>query len=251
MVLNPGESHYAALPVSVGLGGWDLAEPGRYLVQVAVQTDDGDIVSEPLLLRVAPPHGYEEEYVAQDVFTEAVGRVLTFDGSRVLDAANDTLHEVAERLGDRRIALHARYALGAPVAAEGKQLRIPEGASANGASPDGRALGDVGADIVTVKAQPKAAQQDLEAALLASPAVAAETFGHIGYRRRVEDFTEVLVAEGEQQHAAQVQGTLHDTLAERGVLDRVLEELEARQAELRPRAKARAKPRTKGGSRKR
>ncbi|MGI8872835.1 MAG: hypothetical protein ACR2KP_00625 [Egibacteraceae bacterium] len=250
VVLHPGESHYAALPVSVGIGGWDLAEPGRYLVQVALQTGDGDVVSEPLLLRVAPPHGYDEEYLAQDVFTEKVGRVLAFDGSRVLDGANDTLHEVAERLGDRRVALHARYALGAPVAAEGKQLRIPEGASRNGSAADGRALGDVGADIVTVKAQPKAAQQDLEAALLASPAVAAETFGHIGYRRRVEAFTEVLAAEGEQQHAAQVQGTLHDTLAERGVLDRVLAELEARQAELRPRAKSRSKG-TKGGSRKR
>ncbi len=73
-------------------------------------------MSRPLLLRIAPPRGYEEEVVAQDFFTDEVSRVLAFDGSRVLSEANKVLRDVVDRLGDRRVAKHARVPLGLSVA---------------------------------------------------------------------------------------------------------------------------------------
>ena len=38
IVLRPAESIYSPLAVSAGLNGWDLAEPGRYMVQVALRS---------------------------------------------------------------------------------------------------------------------------------------------------------------------------------------------------------------------
>lgn len=98
-----GSSFYESLFISAGQNGWDLAEPGNYLIQIALHSHDEeqDIISNPLHLRIAPPHGYDEELLAQDFFSEDVGRILTFNGSQILTTANDTLREVAERLGER------------------------------------------------------------------------------------------------------------------------------------------------------
>ena len=63
--------------------------------------DKTTVISNPLRLRVAPPRSYEEEFLAQDFFSESVGRILAFDGSRVLSSGNDTLQQVVEQLNDR------------------------------------------------------------------------------------------------------------------------------------------------------
>jgi hypothetical protein len=126
--LMPGESLYAPLFVSAGENGWDVAEPGRYTVQVALHTEDqGDLVSNPLRLLVEPPRDerrYDAERLAEDFFSEEVGRTLYFGGTRFPEKANDTLREVTERLSDRRVALHANAALGNAVAREYRQLNL-------------------------------------------------------------------------------------------------------------------------------
>ena len=111
-VLGPGQPIYESLFVGAGRNGWDLAEPGNYTIQVALHLDGEDLVSAPLRVRVAPPRSFEEQHLAQDFFSDQVGRVLAFDGSAVLDNATATLREVAERLPDRRVAVHAHIALG-------------------------------------------------------------------------------------------------------------------------------------------
>ncbi|MDX1621341.1 MAG: hypothetical protein R3320_10150 [Nitriliruptorales bacterium] len=222
-VLQPGESLYESLFVSAGLTGWGISEPGDYLVQIALHLDDADVVSQPMTLRVTPPRGYDEEYLAQKLFTEEVGRVLAFEGSRELTGATDTLGEAAERLSERRIARHARYVLGAPRAKARKKLEIR-----------GEAAED--ARIVGAKAETKAAVEDLKKALTDDMDEAATTFGHIEYKRRVDFLTKVLEDEGESQDAAQVQRELHDVLQQRGVLERVLNEVEARAESLRSKA---------------
>lgn len=120
----PGEAVYDSLFVSVGQNGWTVAEPGIFTLQVALHDEAGDIVSNPLTLRITPPKGYDEEYLAQDLFTEDVGRVLTFDGSRVLDQVMDVLQEISERLDGRRVAAHARIAIAATAMREFKSLQI-------------------------------------------------------------------------------------------------------------------------------
>ena len=68
-----------------------LDEPGRYTVQLALRVGSEDVVSNAFSLRVAPAIGYDEEYLAQDVFTDEVGRLLAFDGSQYFDGGNNTL----------------------------------------------------------------------------------------------------------------------------------------------------------------
>jgi hypothetical protein len=227
-VLMPGQSLYAPLFVAAGQNGWDVAEPGRYSVQVALHTEDqGDLVSNPLRLLVEPPldeRRYDAERLAEDFFSEDVGRTLYFGGTRFLEKANDTLREVTERLSDRRVALHANAALGNAVAGEYKQL-ILEDKGKQRARPAAMA----GGEITVRPPNVEEARKDLAAALTNNTDVGAASLGHIRYRRYVNRFSDLLAEQGESQEAAQVQDNLHTTMANRNVLDRVLEEIKARQ----------------------
>ncbi|HET9219530.1 MAG TPA: hypothetical protein VFR18_21280, partial [Terriglobia bacterium] len=124
IVLEPGREISDSLFLSVGRNGWDVAEPGNYYIQVTLHLEEEDIVSTPLLIRVRPAKGYEEELIAQDFFTDAVGRVLTFDGSEVLDSANEALVKVVQELPDSSAAIHARVALAAPKAVNSKHVEV-------------------------------------------------------------------------------------------------------------------------------
>jgi hypothetical protein len=55
VALMPGESVYGTVLASVGLNGWDVAEPGTYWIQAAAHVGEEDIVSAPFALRIAPP----------------------------------------------------------------------------------------------------------------------------------------------------------------------------------------------------
>jgi hypothetical protein len=229
--LMPGESMYAPLFVSAGQNGWDVADPGRYTVQVALHTEDEEyLVSNPLRLVVEPPLGEKRddaERLAQDFFSEEVGRTLWFGGTRFLEKANDTLHEVAERLSDRRVALHANAALGNAAAREYKQLNLGD-ADKEKAKPAAMA----GGEITVRPPDVEEARKDLTA-LIDNADVGAASLGHIRYRRYINRFSDLLAEQGDSQEAAQVQANLHDTLANRNVLDRVLEEIkDQRQAYL-------------------
>ena len=220
-VLMPGESAYESLFVSAGRNRWDMAEPGNYTVQVALHVDDEDIVSNPLQVRVAPPRGYDEEFLAQDFFSDDVGRIITFGGSRFFVKGNDVLREVAEKLSDRRVAFHASLALGNEVAREYKQLvEDPE--------EPRKQLG-----IQIHPAQPEEARQLLAAALTAQPAAAVESLGHIGFKRHVDRFSDWLAQQGAIEEAKKSQDSLYKTMSTRQVhgrkvLDRVVQEIKER-----------------------
>lgn len=223
IVLAPKDSLYQRLPVFAGLNGWDISEPGNYMVQVAADTGDLMSISEPLMLRVEVPAGRDEEVIAQDILTEEVGRTLAMGGSQFLDDANSTLEEVRQRLPDSRIARHAAYAIANPKVREYKVLDVKGGG-------EPASVADSGGKVIRKKAAPQEALRVLNDALLDAEAasVAPETFGHIGYKQIVDNLTQSLVAEGEQRAAASCQQRLHDNLAARGVLPRVLDEIELR-----------------------
>lgn len=226
-VLQPGEAIYGSAYVTAGLNGLDVAEPGRYILQAALHGPAGDIVSKPLLLRIAPPRGFEEEVIAQDFFSDEVGRVLAFDGSRVLNDANRTLREVVERLADRRVAKHARVPLALAISERRKVLTV-----APGPEKTLKPAAAVGGAIKVEAAQPDRAASELKSALLHNADVAAESLGHIDYKVYVDALTRLLEAEGETQEAAAAQDTMYKILAARNVLPRVLDEIEQRQQEL-------------------
>jgi hypothetical protein len=241
-ILQPSEAIYASVYVTAGLNGIDVAEPGRYILQAALHKPEGDIVSKPFALRIATPKGLEEDVVAQDFFSDSVSRVLAFDGSRVLPEANAVLRNVVERLGDRRVAKHARIPLGLSIAEPAKVLAV--GAGADGGS-------GTAASRKTIKveaAQPDRAESELKAALMTQPDVAAESLGHVDYKVYVDELTDLQEAQGEVDAAAQTQETLHKILASRNVLPRVLAEIDARRQELRTESGVRPSRKGKGRS---
>ena len=219
-VLRPGESIYESLFVSAGINGWDIAEPGNYSIQATIQVNGEDIISKPLNLKVEPPRGFEEERIAQDFFTEDVGRVLAFDGSRYLESGTDTLREVAGQLAERRVAVHANVALGSMLVGDYKELVADEN----------------GLHIDVHKPQPEEARDFLSKALMEQPDVAAETLGHIDMKDYTDRVSEKLADQGATEEAAKLQDTLYETMSSRTVRGRkvlgsVLQEIKDRRDE--------------------
>lgn len=209
--LAPGRSLYAPLRVAAGINGWDLAEPGNYTVQLACHVNGEDLVSNPLALRVSAPAAYEEERVARDLFSEDVGRILAFGGSRFLTAGNEILDDAVERLPKSRVAIHARLALAEPDTCAYKSLELGEGRRemTSAAADAGR--------IRTRTADVKKARAAMDAALLERPAEAAETLGHVGYKQRVDRYAAWLTEQGERGAAAKCGDLARKTLSKRGV----------------------------------
>lgn len=220
-VLMPGDSLYGTVLASAGLNGWDVADPGTYTIQAAAHVEEEDVVSEPLVLRIAPPLSRDEEYSAGDLFTQDAARVLVFGGSRYLQDANDLLHEVVERFPERRIALHARVALGNPLTLDYK-LVVPT---------------SDGLELEIESAKPEEAAELIEPALVEQAEVAAESFGHIRYRGLAERVARRLSAAGAEEDAAKTVDAVIDTLDARipdgrPVKAEVLEELKETRAEV-------------------
>jgi hypothetical protein len=219
-VLMPGDKAYESLPASAGLNGWDMAEPGNYTVQIALHMDNEDVVSNPLRIRVAPPRGYDEEYLAQDYFSGDVGRIMFFNGSQYFDKGNDVLREVAAKLSERRVALQASLALGNVLTGQHKQLTINPG--------DPQPLG-----VKTLSAKPAEARQLLTAALTTQATTAVETFGHIAFKGHVDRLSDFLAQQGAVDEAVKSQDQLYKTLEAKNVtksktLGRILKEIRKR-----------------------
>ena len=217
-VLHPGESIYSSLFLGAGVNGWDLAEPGVYHVQAALHMEDEDVVSNALRVRVAPPRSYEEEFLAQDFFSEDVGRTLAFGGTRYLEGANDTLRNVAEQLEDRRVAKHAHLALGNPLTRDYKRLVVEREANAAAKA------------IKVEEAKPEEAAKQLAQALMQDPDEAAGTLGHIAYKAQVDQYAAFLADHGEADEAAARLQKAEKTLAARGVLPSVLKDMKQQRA---------------------
>jgi hypothetical protein len=210
--LTPGQAIYESLFVSAGRNGWDLAEPGKYTVQVALHLEGEDIVSNPLWLRVAPSRGYDEELLAQDFFADDVGRIIALDGSYFLEKGNDVLRNTVERLADRRVALHARVALGQVLIQDYKQL-VAE-------SVNGRR----GLAVRLHSAQLETAKQLLSAALIDKPQEAMTSLGHIDYRWYQERLADCMARRGDVNEAIKIQDQLYQVMSARRVNGRAIVE---------------------------
>ncbi|UHA73775.1 hypothetical protein [Paenibacillus sp. 481] len=218
-ILLAGESLYDSIFASVGNHGWLIAEPGFYTIQVVLSIEGKSVVSNVLKIRVAPPTGYDQQYIAQDYFSDEVGRILAFDGSRYLEKGNDILREVTEKLSDRAVALHAHIALAKPLAFDYKLLDY---------TGDADTLTARGGQIKRLPAQPDEARKQFDAALTQQRKLAATTLTHIDYNDYMRTYSKFLATQGEEQSAAEVQSVLYQTLAERSVREPVLQEIEHR-----------------------
>jgi hypothetical protein len=234
IALDPGTAIYESVLASVTKGGFMIDEPGRYVIQAALQLPSGEhLVSNLLRLRVAPPKQIEHERLASDYLTDDVARIYAFGGSRVLRAGNDALQEVTARMDDEPVARHAHLMLGRPLATDFKRLDMRDSASRP------MAAHELGAEIAVDKADVRTAGQHLHDALDDAP-VAAETLGHIRFNRSVHRFATLLEDEGEHAEAATVVGEAQQALEARGVIQPVVDDLAERKRGLEAAAGKRA-----------
>jgi len=178
---------------------------------------DEQVVAAPTTLRMKPPQNFDEEHIAQDFFSEDVGRILAFDGSRYLKSGNDTLREVCDRMPNHRAAVHARVALGRSLGRAFKQLNLGDGHDPM------RSAGDAGGKIVAAKANVEGARKELDGALFKKPDAAAETLGHVDYNYYASEYAKWLEQNGDNAEAAEVCGHLRKTLSARNVLKSVID----------------------------
>lgn len=219
-VLDGGDSIYESLFLSAGHGGWLISEPGLYRVQVCLRINGEDVVSEPVTLRVSPPRNYDEEHIAQDLFTDDVGRVLAFDGSQFLAPANNALGELVERFPETRAAIHARVALGLPRARPFKLYEPPGQARAVGVARNQARIQVRPADADAARTLASALGTNLDAAKNA-----AQALGHVDYRYYAEQHADLLEKQGDKRECQEARQLLYETLVDRRVLGRVVEEV--------------------------
>ncbi|MET7652497.1 hypothetical protein [Streptomyces sp. NPDC005486] len=215
VLLQPNESLYEQVVLSSGLGGWQISEPGAYRVYAALRAAHdgaspsadgaGLTLAAPVTVRVKRPASREQERLADDVFTDTVGRVLALGGSRVLDGANNVLREVTERIPDAAVAKHTAACLTTATAVPGKVLMTRHGS----ASIEAKATdADEGWQLA------QHAYGDLGSA--------ADTFGHIRLTRDVTRCAVGLDRLGRRDSATQLLDGLAQTLEGRRVKPEVV-----------------------------
>ncbi len=215
--LEPGKSMYAALNVSTGINGWDISEPGVYAIHVALRLNsEEDVASNSLQIRVLPPHTREEEVIAQDFFSEDVGRVLSFSGSRYLTRATDVLRSITEELSDYRVATHARLALASVLTQQHKLLKtensVVRATSIEIKEPDFDEAANLAGDSLT--------------SALAST---LDTIGHVAGCQCIQRIASNMNTGGAAKHASAYLDSLHKSLSGRGVLQSVLDSIAEQQ----------------------
>lgn len=104
--LAPGEAHYAEIRPSFDRLGWNIDEPGTYLLQAVYAGPDGRRLASPIRsVHVAVPDRRRER-LGETLFSRATARYLGLDGSRAptLRDAQEALEEVAEETPRSAIA---------------------------------------------------------------------------------------------------------------------------------------------------
>ncbi len=224
-VLRTSHSLYESLFVGAGRGGWRIDQPGVYQVQACLHLDNEDVLSNPLAIRVAPPQSREDELLAQDFFTDEVGRTLAFDGSRYFEQANNILTDVSLRLANRAVAAHAQIALQMPSLKETKLLDL------SGENPR----------IVIVPADQETARRVLQDCLGHNAERSAETLGHIDYNYYTHRYVDSLEADTTAAATESLADTLSrakTALERRGVLPEITEMLRRRLDKVERKTKA-------------
>ncbi|MDN5216104.1 hypothetical protein QQ020_28790 [Fulvivirgaceae bacterium BMA12] len=214
--MAPDQAMYSSLNIGAGLNGWDLAEPGVYGIQVAINIDGEDIISNVLNIKIAPPKNHEEEIVAQDFFSDEVGRILSFRGSMFLEQGNDVLRRVVDQFGKNRVASHASLALATPLTKGYKTLSIPEGETLLASAQQAKGA------IKVSKPKVDEARKELMKVLITNRKESIDTLGHIDYGNQVKMLSHFLYTDGDTKAAEECMKNAHDILKSRKVLSSVL-----------------------------
>lgn len=236
-VLQPGKAIYAQVSVAYGAHGWIIDEPGKYAIQAVLSYGGEDVVSNSLIIQVAPPKNFDHELIGQDFYSEDVARTLAFNGSMYFDGANDVLKTIAtdKKFEGSRSAIHASIALANPLSKNYKRLIIPE------KTEEMSSAAKAGGKISKARKDVDEAKHYFEESLVNESERAADTLGHIEYHHVMDNFNDFLSDEGDKKTASANYDVLHDTLKSRKVLDSVLRKIKTKSKNLDTAAKRQAK----------
>lgn len=224
--LKPGESLYDTLFLSAGKFGWAISEPGFYEVIITIHAHAKEshvnITSQPLVFSVAEPDKFnrqqrkEQEKLAQDVFTDEVGRTLAFGGTKILTGANEVLKELTERFPNAKAAKHANVALAMPNTRDSYKLVSIDKKGNKSITPQ--------------KANEKEGAQVIKKVLIDGGKDAIETIGNIAFQKISDNTAKELKKQGDNQGAKEVQQNILNTLEKSGIKlpEKVKKEMEAK-----------------------
>ena len=207
IVLQPGDSLYASVPISYDAYGFPVAEPGRYTVHAVLDLDEAPVLAAPIQIRVARPYDPQAEHLADEIFTDDVRGVLAVGGTRQSSNTNDVLTEVTDRLPDSRIAVHANAMLGTVGSVAGMTFETARNKST------------IKAKLSKTDAKASAAQIG---AAFQNLTVAADTFGHIGVTEFAKAAADALQSEGKAKDAGALVTSVADELESRQVKKEVI-----------------------------
>jgi len=214
-MLEPGQSLYEAVNLTMGLFGFPFKEPGPYRIEASYRNIDGSTAAAMMQLWVRPPENYEDLLVISELFNARVGRGLYVGGSHVMQDVNDKLDWVLEHLGEKHPQFHYLTAARAiPLATHYKLLK---------ADSNKVRLLDPDPGFVEEKLAP----------VIENTEAAADAVGHIMYRRIVDIYTRSALDANKKAKARYAQKRLLDLFKKRGVIRPVIEGIEQRVKELK------------------
>ena len=209
ITLPQGEALYSSLFLSAGSLGWYIADPGAYEITVALSVDreDGkgkEIVSSSFSLIVLRPNMQrrrEEEKLAQDVFNDDVGRILAFQGSRILSSGNDILQELTERFPAANAVSHAQVALEVPKLRDFKTMDFSNGHP----------------QVRVESAKLEEASRNLQTVLVEKGTETVNTLGNIVFQQLSDTLSQELADKHDNRTAVAVEENVLKVMNKRGV----------------------------------
>jgi hypothetical protein len=213
-VLQPQDSRYLSVNLSMGMFGFPFTEPGTYRVEACYVNRDSSTAPASMAVTVREPRSDEQRRAADVLFTAPVGRVLAVGGSRTIDEVNETLDRVTTDLGpENPVSHYLTAARTMPLARPHKTL--PADADA----------------VEVIAPEPDVVERKL-APLVRQPTDVADALGHIGYRQVVDTYTDAAVEAGKRGRARAAQKGMLELFEGRNVVEPVVEEVRVRVSEL-------------------
>ncbi|MCZ6666573.1 MAG: M20/M25/M40 family metallo-hydrolase, partial [Gammaproteobacteria bacterium] len=215
ILLESGEAIYEPVKLILGQFGCPFKQPGPYRIEASYTNIDGGTAAAIMQLWVKPPAHYDDWPTIAEFFNARVGRVLEVGGSRVMQDVNDRLEWIGARLDTRHPTQHhLAKVFSAPLV---KPFKLLTGESDR---------------IALLDPDPERVQRTLQP-VVDDTATAADSIGHIEFRRVVDAYTECALQTRKRAAARKAQESLVGVFKERRVVKSVIESIERRIGELK------------------
>ena len=214
VVLEPGNALYQSVKLAIGQLGCPFKQPGPYRIEASYVNTDGGTAAGIMQLWVKPPANYDDWPTVKELFEAHVGRVLTIGGSRLMEDVKERLCWVSKQVGKAHpIQHHVANTICLPLARPYK------------------VLGRGKSSIKVLEGDPEQVRRTLEPSV--HDPEAANTVGHIEFRRVVDIYTECAVETRKRTAARKAQENLLRLFEQRSVIPSVIDGIKGRVAELK------------------